>query len=166
MGICVNHRQLSYFIEVYKLKSIKKAAEYLMISTQGLSKTIKILEKEMNTILFKGIGGKIEPTKAADELLPHAYRIVEEYKIIESKNEFSRRKLVIYSIDGVIEYLSIDFLKDFYDAFPNISLKIVEVPHQSAIEHVKMGKLHYYRIFAIFQILKIYFYFYVNFVLL
>lgn len=138
-GLCLmNHRHLIYFIEVYKSKSIKKSAEYLMISPQGISKTIKYLETEMGTVLFKRNGSTLEATRAADELLPHAYRIIDEYRLIENK-EYGRRKLVIYSIDSLIDYFTKDFLIDFYKTFPGISLKIIEVPHQSAIDHVKAG---------------------------
>ena len=48
----MNHRQLGYFLEVYKLKSITLAAEKLMISTQGISKTIVGLEKEEIIICY------------------------------------------------------------------------------------------------------------------
>lgn len=135
----MTNNQLSYFVEVYKLRSIKKAAEYLMISPQGISKTIISLEKELNATLFKRIGSKLEPTRSADELFPHAYKILEEYKIIENRNSLSRHKLVIYSIDGVLEYHAMGVLKDFYEIFPDISLKIIELPNQSAIEHIRMG---------------------------
>jgi len=45
-------RQLEYFLEIYNQKSIKKAAEKLIISPQAVSKTIKEIEEELGVKLF------------------------------------------------------------------------------------------------------------------
>ena len=43
-------RQLEYFLEIYNQKSIKKAAEKLIISPQAVSKTIKNNIKHKNNL--------------------------------------------------------------------------------------------------------------------
>lgn len=43
----MNQRHLTYFLEVYKHRSISAAAKSLFISPQGLSKTILALEEEL-----------------------------------------------------------------------------------------------------------------------
>lgn len=48
----MNQRQLSYFLTVMETESIKTAAELLMITPQGLSKTILNLENELGQKLF------------------------------------------------------------------------------------------------------------------
>lgn len=135
----MNQRQLSYFTEVYKFKSIKKAAEHLMISTQGLSKTIINLERELERELFERNGSVLIPTEAADTLLPHAYKILDEYRLIEDKNTY-RKRIVIYSIDGIFDYLTSEFLADFYTKYPDITLDIIVVTNQLAINHMKMDE--------------------------
>lgn len=135
----MNQRQLSYFIEVYKFKSIKKAAEHLMISTQGLSKMIINLERELERDLFDRNGSVLIPTEAADTLLPHAYTILDEYRIIEDKNTY-RKRIVIYSIEGIFEYLTSEFLAGFYKKYPHIALEIIVVTNQLAINHMKMDE--------------------------
>ena len=60
--------QLRYFLEVYSFKSIKKAAEKIHVSTQGLSKTIIQLENELENELFERKGSALIPTTYADEL--------------------------------------------------------------------------------------------------
>lgn len=45
-------RQLEYFLEVYNQRSIKKAAEKLIISSQAVSKIIKEIEEELQVELF------------------------------------------------------------------------------------------------------------------
>ena len=64
-------RQLKYFLEIYNQRSIKKAAEKLIISPQAVSKTIKEIEEELQVTLF--IRGKksLEPTTEAVFLKNH-----------------------------------------------------------------------------------------------
>jgi Transcriptional regulator len=58
----MNKRELNYFLKVYEYKSIKKAAENLFISSQGLGKTIKNLESELGVNLFTHTAHGVEPT--------------------------------------------------------------------------------------------------------
>jgi DNA-binding transcriptional LysR family regulator len=48
----MEHRQLRNFLTICEEKSISKAAERLFISQQGLSKSIKQLEQELQVPLF------------------------------------------------------------------------------------------------------------------
>lgn len=61
----MNQRQLSYFLEVYKQRSISTAAQSLFISPQGLSKTILALENELGVKLFTRSKNQMLPTKEA-----------------------------------------------------------------------------------------------------
>ena len=46
-------RQIQYFIKLSESTSISQAAKELFISQQALSKSIKNLESELNTRLFR-----------------------------------------------------------------------------------------------------------------
>ena len=46
-------RQLEYFVELAKIKNFRKASEYLHLSQPALSKSIRLLETELNTILIE-----------------------------------------------------------------------------------------------------------------
>ena len=81
--------QLRYFLEVYSFKSIKKAAEKIHVSTQGLSKTIIQLETELENTLFERKGSTLIPTTYADELYIHAYQIISSYQTITKKELFA-----------------------------------------------------------------------------
>jgi DNA-binding transcriptional LysR family regulator len=48
----MNHRQLQYFVEVYKEKSISSAARKLYISPQGVSRAIHDLESDLNHMVL------------------------------------------------------------------------------------------------------------------
>ena len=123
-------RQLEYFLEVYNYKSIKKAADKLIISSQAISKTIKEIENELNVKLFIRGKKQLEPSLEAEQLRIHTEKILKEYKKIENIRivaEQEKRTLTLYSIDGFLEYVSIDFVKEFQKIYPNIILNIIEV---------------------------------------
>lgn len=133
-------RQLEYFLETYNQKSIKKAAERLIISPQAVSKTIKEIEDELKIKLF--IRGKkdLEPTAEAESLKNHAIKILEEFDKINSIKSFSNREdkvLTIYSIDGFLQYVTIKFIEDFQEAFPEIILNIIEATEKDIIEKLE-----------------------------
>ena len=137
-------RQLEYFLEIYRQKSIKKAAEKLMISSQAVSKMIKELEEELNVKLF--IRGKknLEPTAEAEALKNHAVKILEEFdKIATLTKNLNREEkvLTIYSIDGFLKYVTIKFIEDFQEAFPTIILNIIETTEKDIVEKLEKREI-------------------------
>lgn len=133
-------RQLEYFLEIYNQKSIKKAAEKLIISPQAASKTIKEIENELNVNLF--IRGKkaLQPTPEAEYLKNHAIKILEEFEKINNIRSFSNREnkaITIYSVDGFLQYVTIKFIEDFQKSFPGILLNIIETTEQDIVEKLE-----------------------------
>lgn len=129
-------RQLMYFMEVYKLKSITKAAEVLMISTQGLSKTIINLEKELNLKLFNRDGNILMPTINATTLLPYAQRIIDSYNQIENLAN-GKYRLKICTIDNAFNYFDVHFLSGYYAENPNVLIDITETSNEIAISQLR-----------------------------
>lgn len=76
--------KLYYFTEIYHNRSISRAAEFLHISRQALSQSIKNLEEQLNTELFIRKKDGVEPTKAADILFESAQVILNEEKILKN----------------------------------------------------------------------------------
>lgn len=134
----MNKRELNYFLKVYEYKSIKKAAEDLFISSQGLSKTIKNLEAELGVQLFTRTAHGVEPTLYANKLKRRAQIIITEFENIKNDillgSEVTTTALRVLSTFGMLKYLTLDFIQDFYTHYPNIRLNIVEYP-ESAIEN-------------------------------
>jgi DNA-binding transcriptional LysR family regulator len=133
-------RQLEYFLEIYNQRSIKKAAEKLIISPQAVSKTIKEIEEELQVELF--IRGKkaLEPTIEAEFLKNHAIKILEEYEKINCIKSFTQREnkvLTIYSVDGFLQYVTIKFIEDFQKTFPEILLNIIEITEKDIVEKLE-----------------------------
>lgn len=137
-------RQLEYFLEVYNCKSIKKASEKLIISSQAVSKIIKELENELNIKLFIRGKKELEPTAEAEQLRNHAIKILNEYRKIENIREMAEKEkktLTIYSVDGFLEYVSVEFVKDFQEAHPEIVLNIIETTEKDIIEKLEKREI-------------------------
>ena len=130
-------RQLEYFLEIYNQKSIKKAAEKLIISPQAVSKTIKEIEEELGVKLFLRGKKSLEPTAEAEYLKNHALKRLDGYEKINSIKKFNtskRKVLTLYSIDGFLQYVTVKFIEDFQIAFPDILLNIIETTERDILD--------------------------------
>lgn len=141
----MNKRQLQYFLEVMGTQSIKKSADKLMISSQGLSKVIKDLEKELNVTLFTRSAHGLIPTLHAASLKHSADIIIREFENIQLnlslQNKESVTTLRVLSTYGMLKYLTMDFIMDFYAANPMIRLNIVEYPDLPIISMLRAEQI-------------------------
>ena len=135
----MNQRQLSYFLEVYKQRSISAAAKSLFISPQGLSKTILSLEDELGVKLFIRGKNQITPTREAINLTSHAKAILSEYELITNK-EFikhtTRKNLHILGSYDVFQYFPVSFFYQFQNTYPEIGLSLIELPDFLILEQL------------------------------
>lgn len=81
----MNLDQLRHFACVYDAKSILKASESLHITQQGLSKSIRSLEKQVGTPLFIRTHAGVVPTAAADSIVGNAKAMLAEYRDMEAR---------------------------------------------------------------------------------
>jgi Transcriptional regulator len=143
--IDVNERNLLCFIKVYLLGNIHRAAEELYLSPQAVSKVINRLEKELGEELFVRTSDGVYPTPFADKLKERADIILHQYaKIRDDFLDSSEHKIFVLRIAStyaVLKYLTLDFLKGFYDKYPNIRLNFVEYPEYPIYEMLKKGQL-------------------------
>lgn len=77
--------QLSYFAEVYRLKSITQAADNLFVSRQAVSISVKKLEDEFGVTLFTRLANGVEPTKAGEAFYHSARGILNEHAVLKQK---------------------------------------------------------------------------------
>lgn len=70
-------RTLKYFVKVAEEKSFLRASEKLFTTQPNVSRTIKELESELNTLLFKRTGKGVTLTPVGIQLLKRAKVIVE-----------------------------------------------------------------------------------------
>lgn len=101
--------QLYYFSEVYRNRSISRAADFLHISRQALSHSVKGLEQELGVELFVREKDGVVPTKAADSLYESAQVILrEEAQIRENMLSFTHKSADIrqYTIAASMFYVN------------------------------------------------------------
>ena len=64
----MNVKDLKSFEAVYEERGINQAAQKLFITPQGLSRNIKMLESELDTVLFERTKQGVRPTESAELL--------------------------------------------------------------------------------------------------
>lgn len=124
-------RDLRVFAAVYETKSISRAAKDLYLSPQGCSKIIQKLESELGASLFGRFHFGVRPTPQADALYRNAQAIIDILDGIKddiARAQAMKYALTIASTQGISEYLSMLFMRDFTAEHPLISLRIMESP--------------------------------------
>lgn len=133
-------RDLKAFVAVYKMKSINAAARELFITPQGLSQIIKRLEQELEVELFIRDNVGVHPTTYGNALYESAQSIISEMDAIKKgillKGKGQKYTLNVASTLGVIDYLTVRFIKSFRESYPDINLCVVENPDRSVQERL------------------------------
>lgn len=135
----MNTEALEYFTKVYEKKSVTSAAKELFITPQGISKTIRQLEMELEADLFHRGPRGMEATKAGELLYARAKHI--HYLIEDIKKEISilsgkkgiLNVVITYSITSV---LPVDILYEFTKLYPDIQIKLIECPDEYPINKI------------------------------
>ncbi len=118
-------RQLECFIDTYKSGSISEAASHLYVTTQALSKTIMLLEKEIGKDLFIRNGNQLMATQYAEVFFHHACNIIDDFDILEETYNYNN-KLIIGSVNQVLSFYFNKMLLDFFASHSDISIEIIE----------------------------------------
>lgn len=75
--------KLEAFIAFAQTENVRRAAELLHITPGALSKTLHNLEDDLGIPLMSPVGRQVVLTREAHQFLPHAKRMVEEWKNIK-----------------------------------------------------------------------------------
>ncbi|GAE29586.1 LysR family transcriptional regulator [Halalkalibacter hemicellulosilyticus] len=133
----MNIEVLQHFIKVYEKKSVNSAAKELFITPQGLSKTIKQLEMDLEAELFTRGPRGMEATECGELLHARARHIC--YLVEDIKKEISIISGKKGVLNVVISYsamtiMPVDIVYRFTELNPEITLKLREVPDEYPIE--------------------------------
>lgn len=137
----MNFDKLSYFIRVVDKGSISKAAISLNMTQPPLSKAIKDLEIELDTLLFNRHGKKLLLTKAGEllyekgkNLILYNEKLVEEVSMMNS----GRERVVNVGCSTVANITIIPkVVKKIQDRNLNIQINVFEGPTSFLIEQLK-----------------------------
>ena len=76
-------RHLEIFVQVYREKSITRAAEKLYMTQPAVSVAIRELEKQYDVALFERLGRRLYVTGAGEALYARAVQMLEEFRGLE-----------------------------------------------------------------------------------
>lgn len=134
---------LLYFSIVFDERNLSKAADRICISRQALSKSISSIEKNLGKALFQRTKNGVEPTEAAQELIPHVRTILREYDYLSQHSqleELRMRRVTVYTIDAISQVFPNSFYEEFHEKHPNIVLTIEEKNEEYATQQLLSGK--------------------------
>lgn len=138
-------KQLIYFIEVVKEGHYTRAAENLYVSQSTLSKSVRMLEKEFDTVLIDRSVQEFRLTAQGEIFLQEAQEIVAHYQAhIQSLNEklhpsVDGLRLGLPPTSGTIYFSSA--IVRFREKYPHIKLYIAEETSPGIPEKVANGEL-------------------------
>lgn len=123
-------RSINYFVAIAELGNISAAALKLGIAQPALTRHIKQLEGELNTILFNRLARGVQLTASGRELLEYANRIVSE--VAQAKHEISglrskpKGSIVFGASPTISSILMPKVVSDTLQEFPGIHMRLME----------------------------------------
>ena len=119
--------QLRYFVEIAKHESMKEASKRLFVSQPSLSQSVRRLEKELNTELFRHEGRNIRLTEQGRSFFLRAERALRE--LDQGFGEMDGSALQGHVNIGT--YMPVrpitECLKEFAGAYPCVTFSIIMV---------------------------------------
>ncbi|WP_428910963.1 LysR family transcriptional regulator [Niallia sp. Krafla_26] len=126
----MDSRQIQYFTEVVKQGGFSKAAEHLYVSQPTISNVVKDLEKELAVQLLIRTTRKLELTDTGKLLFRYGEKISQLYRHfyqelddIKNANKGSVNMGIFSSVGTDI---LTNIVSDFYEKYPNITIRFVE----------------------------------------
>lgn len=131
------------FYYVAKNKSISRAANELIISQPAVSKSIKQLESELNTILFNRTNTGVSLTYAGEVLFNKIKKAMELISSsIDDLNSLNNMEYGIINIGAgntIIEKYLMPLINEFHNKYPNINVKVHTLDTTELIKRAQIG---------------------------
>lgn len=125
-------QELEYFKIICREKSITKAARQLYITPQGLSKTLKNLESELQTTLLTRNTSGVTLTETGQYLCDHLDTLLTDYYALRHGiREITQRQnheIDLLSAYGILRLVTPDCITAFREKYPHISVHYREYP--------------------------------------
>ncbi|MCQ4087312.1 LysR family transcriptional regulator [Saccharibacillus sp. JS10] len=124
----MNVHQLKVFLEICKVGTLSSAADRLELKQPTVSFHLRNLEEELDVELFRKQGRTLQPTVAAEELLPYARRIValmdDARRQMRSRSGHERVRLRLGASYTPATYFMPPYLAEFRQSNPDIELQL------------------------------------------
>ncbi len=124
----INYELYKVFYYVAKTLSFSEAASCLFISQSAVSQSIKVLETNLNQVLFIRSTKKVSLTKEGEILFKHiepAINLISrgENQILEAA-ALGESQLRLGASDTICRYFLVPYLEDFHHKYPEIHIKV------------------------------------------
>lgn len=141
----MNMTQLQHFQAIYQYRNMTRAADQLYITQQGLSRSIKSLEKELEAPLFIRTSSGVIPTPYAEAIIDQADDILELHQSMEKRlahmKQTGESALVIDCNQMILDSFPHGTQEKLEkDLFPNVTFTYHETDEATAMEHLLTGE--------------------------
>lgn len=142
----MNIKNLRCFQQVYRERSINKAAKKLYITSQGLGKNIQNLENELCTVLFKRTPHGVEPTESAILLYKKSEALIKQFEEIENEiHQLEQQKQVlrIGCACGIFHLIPLKLINQFIEENKNLQVEWCEYVNEEVKDLLKSSQIEY-----------------------
>ena len=131
------------FYYVAKNKNITQAANELMVSQPAVSKSIKVLERDLNIVLFNRNKDGVSLTNAGELLYNKINKamelIISAEEDIDSLNNMEQGTINIGAGNTIMQRYLMPYIKDFHEKYPNINVIVHTVVTDELIKRAQVG---------------------------
>lgn len=133
-------RQIEVFHAVYATGSVSKAAELLHVSQPSISKVLRHTEDVLGFLLFERSGGKLIPTREAENLFQAATQVQQQVDSLNDRvRQISRDKVESLSIamtPGIGLSVGPEAMAIFHKEIPEIALEAQTLHYKDTIDGI------------------------------
>lgn len=125
--------QVLAFVEVARQGSLRRAAEVLVITEQGLRNRLLALEERLGVELYRKRRGLRRPTQLTEQgrqFLPHAAAFLERARELGElfaggdEGGSQPREVNVVASQYLLLYVLIDAVREFHAAFPHVHVRL------------------------------------------
>ena len=131
------------FYYVAKNKSITQAANELMVSQPAVSKSIKTLERDLDTILFHRNNDGVVLNHAGDVLYRKIKQamelIISAEQDLEGLNNMESGTINIGAGNTIMQRFLMPYIQEFHEKYPNINVIVHTVVTDELIKMAQLG---------------------------
>lgn len=143
----MNFRQLKYFVRVFEMQNMTRAAESLHIAQPALSQQIALLEEDLSVkLLVRGPKG-VHATQEGDLLYRHAQTILRQLdttrSLLTKTDDQISGTVSIGMASSTARMVALDLMSLVKREFPSIVLEIVDIPSADLTRLVLQGRVDF-----------------------
>lgn len=134
----MNLHLLRIFVCAVEVNSFTKAAEQLGISQPAVSKAVRELESQLDTLLLERQGKYFKPNEAGQVLFDYGKSLFamerEASEVLRAFKNLERGRLIVGASTTVASYWLAPYLKKFSDKYPGVDVQVVGANTESVAQ--------------------------------